>query len=133
MGLLKISSPPAKQHSVRKELLESIGLEYDSDSFQSPTQKKAVYSPESSKRISFLPLSSRAGEHARTTVGALKTEPESSRRRRDSLDRVIAYYHSGVSVLHYYYACYHIVACHNFASRHRRLWLTLLSETISHP
>ncbi|CAA6654504.1 unnamed protein product [Spirodela intermedia] len=90
MGLLKISSPPAKQHSVRKELLESIGLEYDSDSFQSPTQKKAVYSPESSKRISFLPLSSRAGEKVRTTVGALKAvEPESSRRRRDSLDRPI--------------------------------------------
>ncbi|XP_078437688.1 nuclear pore complex protein [Wolffia australiana] len=70
MGLLKISSPPSKQHSVKKELFESIGLEYDSDSFQSPQRRKDV------------------NDLTRTTAGASKSmEPESTRRRRDSLDR----------------------------------------------
>ena len=79
MGHLKISSPPMKQHSVKRELLESIGLDYDSQSFQSPTQRKDVHSLEWSKQTSVPLLSCRE-----TAV-----EPESSRRRRDSLDRVI--------------------------------------------
>uniref|UniRef100_A0A1D1Z7S4 Nuclear pore complex protein Nup214 n=1 Tax=Anthurium amnicola TaxID=1678845 RepID=A0A1D1Z7S4_9ARAE len=90
MAVLNINSPPAKQQNIMKELLESIGLEYDSDFFQSPDPIRSGYSPDSSKKTLFLSSSSRAAkEHTRrSTLSALKTfEPESSRRRRDSLDR----------------------------------------------
>ncbi|MQL77802.1 hypothetical protein Taro_010229 [Colocasia esculenta] len=89
MAVLNINSPPSKRQSITKELLESIGLDYDADSFQSPDPKRAAYSPDSSKKSLFPSSSRQAKEHTRrSTQSTLMTyEPESSRRRRDSLDR----------------------------------------------
>ena len=90
MAVLNIESPPVKKQGAAKELFESIGLPYDGDSFQSPDAKRADLTPDSSKKLP-LSLFSAIKEHPRRNVsGSLKgIEPETARRRRDSLDTVI--------------------------------------------
>lgn len=88
MGLLSVDSP-AKHQNVKKELFESIGIQYDA-SFSSPDVKKAG-DPSSIKKLS--PSSGSVGvkdQSRRRQSSAKKSyEPETARRRRDSLDRVI--------------------------------------------
>ncbi|KAJ8618612.1 hypothetical protein MRB53_014798 [Persea americana] len=91
MAVLNIESPPVKKQGAAKELFESIGLPYDGDSFQSPDAKRADLTPDSSKKLP-LSLFSAIKEHPRRNVsGSLKgIEPETARRRRDSLDTSLA-------------------------------------------
>lgn len=91
MAVLKIDSPPVKPKNVKKELFETIGLPYD-DSFSSPVMSKV--SSTASKNILPSSNSSAARDHQsrRNQLSATKTsEPESARRRRDSLGQVIIY------------------------------------------
>lgn len=86
MGVLSIESP-AKQQNVKKELFEIIGIPYDA-SFSSPDAK--VSDPSSMKRL-LLSSGSAATEDRsrRRQSSAMKSyDPETARRRRDSLDRV---------------------------------------------
>ncbi|MCL7022947.1 hypothetical protein MKW94_015008 [Papaver nudicaule] len=86
MTELKIVSPVKKRQSVTKELLESIGLPYDVDSFNSPDVKRRGRSPDSIKKLPFSSCSFNTKEQFKKS--AMKNvEPETARRRRDSLDR----------------------------------------------
>ncbi|KAI3862828.1 hypothetical protein MKW98_008668 [Papaver atlanticum] len=85
MTELKIESPVKKRQSKTKELLESIGLPYDVDSFNSPDVKRGGRSPDSIKKLSFSSHSFNSKEQFRSATK--NVEPETARRRRDSLDR----------------------------------------------
>ncbi|KAJ4970400.1 hypothetical protein NE237_003499 [Protea cynaroides] len=94
MAALNIKSPSAKQQSVAKELFESIGLAYDGDSFNSPDIKRAVDPPDPVKKLPFSLCSTAVKQQSRRiTSNAIKSyEPETARRKRDSLDRSWASY-----------------------------------------
>ncbi|OVA13799.1 Nuclear pore complex protein [Macleaya cordata] len=86
MAVLKIESPTVKRQNVAKELFESIGLPYDGDSFNSPDVKKGGHTPDSIKKLPFSSCGATTKEQSRRS--AMKNfEPETARRRRDSLDR----------------------------------------------
>ncbi|KAF6163882.1 hypothetical protein GIB67_024737 [Kingdonia uniflora] len=88
MDLLHIESQPVKRQSVAKELFESIGLAYSGDSYSSPDLRKSVCTPDATKKLPFSSCSS-IEEPRRNPSSAMKiSEPETARRRRDSLDRI---------------------------------------------
>nr|XP_043609467.1 nuclear pore complex protein NUP214 isoform X2 [Erigeron canadensis] len=84
MAVLSIETEPVKKQNIKKELFDTIGISYDDTTFSSPGQEKA---PKSSLSIS----SSAAAANTRlnkSPQGAVKSfEPETARRRRDSLDK----------------------------------------------
>ncbi|XP_068661895.1 nuclear pore complex protein NUP214 [Aristolochia californica] len=88
MAMLKIESPPLKRKNVAKELFESIGLAYDvAESFISPVAKRTSNAPESVQNTMASSFTNMKEPSRRNPLSALKgTEPETSRRRRDSLD-----------------------------------------------
>ncbi|KAL5994998.1 hypothetical protein ACLOJK_025056 [Asimina triloba] len=91
MSTLNIESPPVKKKSVAKELFESIGLHYDGDGFQSPELKRSFRTPESIKKLSLSSFSAIKEQSRKNMSSSLKgVEPETARRRRDSLDRSLA-------------------------------------------
>ncbi|KAG8079281.1 hypothetical protein GUJ93_ZPchr0007g5843 [Zizania palustris] len=80
ISALNISSPPTKRGAVAKELFESIGLAHtmDATKFSGSTPSKSV------KRYL-------SREHINNILGPSKSaEPETARRRRESLDRSLA-------------------------------------------
>ncbi|GJZ16630.1 hypothetical protein Tco_0552753 [Tanacetum coccineum] len=84
----RVEPEPAKKQNVKKELFDTIGISYDGSTFSSPGQQKVKEIPPKNQ----LPVPSRsAAVHSgmkKSQVGALKSfEPETARRRRDSLDR----------------------------------------------
>lgn len=83
---LSIDSP-AKGQSVRKELFETIGLSYDGASYKSPAREKADDTPFNKELPVFLAVKERSRRKKPSPVKI--SEPETARRRRDSLDRVI--------------------------------------------
>ncbi|GKA94866.1 hypothetical protein Tco_0816904 [Tanacetum coccineum] len=88
MAALRVEPEPAKKQNVKKELFDTIGISYDGSTFSSPGQQKVKEIPPKNQ----LPVPSRsAAVHSgmkKSQVGALKSfEPETARRRRDSLDR----------------------------------------------
>ncbi|KAJ0021493.1 hypothetical protein Pint_31483 [Pistacia integerrima] len=85
MGVLTIESP-MKQQNVKKELFETIGIPYDA-SFSSPDAK--VTDPSSMKKLLLSSGSAATKDHSRRRQSsAMKSyDPETARRRRDSLDR----------------------------------------------
>uniref|UniRef100_A0A0E0I5U5 Nuclear pore complex protein NUP214 n=1 Tax=Oryza nivara TaxID=4536 RepID=A0A0E0I5U5_ORYNI len=81
ISALNISSPSTKRGSVAKELFESIGLDHTMDAakFSGGTPSKSVKRYPSTR------------EHITSISGPSKTaEPETARRRRESLDRSLA-------------------------------------------
>lgn len=91
MAALKVETEPAKKQNVKKELFDTIGISYDGSTFSSPGQQKVKEIPPKSQLVS----SRSAAVHSdlkKSQVGALKSfEPETARRRRDSLDRVTCF------------------------------------------
>ncbi|XP_042481599.1 nuclear pore complex protein NUP214 isoform X2 [Macadamia integrifolia] len=89
MAVLNIESPSAKRQNVAKELFESIGLEYDGDSFDSPNVKRAIYPPDPVKKLPYSLCGTAVKQQSRRIPSNAKRsyEPETVRRRRDSLDR----------------------------------------------
>ncbi|KAJ6798678.1 nuclear pore complex protein NUP214 [Iris pallida] len=87
MSVLNINSPPVKRQSFAKELFDSIGLPHEASDFHSPDSKTLGPTPDSIERTS---ASSNAIEkyQRKYKSSALKSfEPETARRRRDSLGR----------------------------------------------
>ncbi|XP_059281673.1 nuclear pore complex protein NUP214 isoform X2 [Lycium ferocissimum] len=76
---------PAKGQNVRKELFETIGLSYDGASYNSPVRGKAVDTL-FNKELS-VPLAVKEQSRRKQTSHGKSSEPETARRRRDSLDR----------------------------------------------
>ncbi|XP_027770395.1 nuclear pore complex protein NUP214 isoform X5 [Solanum pennellii] len=81
---LSIDSP-AKGQNIRKELFETIGLSYDGASHKSPAREKAENTPFNKELSVFLAVKERSRRKKPSPVKSL--EPETARRRRDSLDR----------------------------------------------
>ncbi|XP_069149411.1 nuclear pore complex protein NUP214 isoform X3 [Solanum lycopersicum] len=81
---LSIDSP-AKGQNIRKELFETIGLPYDGASHKSPAREKAENTPFNKELSVFLAVKERSRRKKPSPVKSL--EPETARRRRDSLDR----------------------------------------------
>ena len=92
MAVLSIESPVKKQN-VKKELFDTIGIPYDA-SFSSPVVTK-VGDPSSMKKLSLSSDSDSAAAAAahqsrrHQSSGMKSYDPETARRRRDSLDRVM--------------------------------------------
>ncbi|CAN0887469.1 Nuclear pore complex protein NUP214 [Linum grandiflorum] len=85
MALLRVQSP-VKQKNIKKELFETIGIPYDA-SFSSPQADKGDHGSPFRRPIMSGSNTSKQQSRRRQS-GALKaSEPESSRRRRDSLDQ----------------------------------------------
>ncbi|KAK1316234.1 hypothetical protein QJS10_CPA05g00642 [Acorus calamus] len=85
MAELNIDQSSVRHHSIKKELFDSIGLTQDDNHFQSPDVKRLGFTPDSIQRSSSFSASK---EHPRRYSNALKgCEPETTRRRRESLDR----------------------------------------------
>lgn len=92
MDTLKITSPSVKRHSIAKDLLNSIGVDhYHTDSFESPNVQKTEFFPETSKKIPLPSLPNTQRGYATKNLSDTKKsfEPETARRRRDSLNSVI--------------------------------------------
>ncbi|KAF8082415.1 hypothetical protein N665_0827s0018 [Sinapis alba] len=85
MTLLKIDSPVKK--NVKQELFETIGIPYDA-SFNSPDAVKANTASSAKKLLlSSIPVSINAQSRQRQSSGTKSSDPETARRRRESLDR----------------------------------------------
>ncbi|XP_056175988.1 nuclear pore complex protein NUP214 isoform X2 [Syzygium oleosum] len=90
MSVLSIESPSVKQN-VKKELFDEIGISYDA-SFCSPDVTKVSESP-GDKKIMLSNTIATKDHSRRNQTSALKPcEPETARRRRDSLDQNWASY-----------------------------------------
>lgn len=88
MTMLSIDSTVKKQN-VKKELFEAIGIPYDSASVSSPTISNTSDTP-SMKNFLVSSSSANKDQSRRNQLSALKSyEPETVRRRRDSLGQVI--------------------------------------------
>lgn len=103
MTLLKIDSPSPKEHSVKKELFETIGIPYDA-SFISPVVTKV--SDALNNKSSVSSGSSAGKDQSRRKSGDWKTnnEQETARRRRDSLDQV-CFHHLSLNFSFIIYRC----------------------------
>ncbi|XP_039159792.1 nuclear pore complex protein NUP214 isoform X2 [Eucalyptus grandis] len=90
MSVLSIESPSVKQN-IKKELFDEIGISYDA-SFCSPDVTKVSESP-GDKKITLSNTVATKDHSRRNQTSALKpSEPETARRRRDSLDQSWASY-----------------------------------------
>lgn len=88
MAVLSIESP-VKRQNVKKELFETIGIPYDA-SFSSPDAAKVIDTSSSKKLLLSSGSAAAKDQSRRNKLSAMKSyEPETARRRRDSLDRVI--------------------------------------------
>ncbi|KAK6145028.1 hypothetical protein DH2020_021848 [Rehmannia glutinosa] len=85
MAALSINS--SEKHDVKKQLFESIGLSYTVDTERSPARNRTLGTP-SNKELLITPGSTAAKEQSRRSQAsfAKSYEPETARRRRDSLD-----------------------------------------------
>nr|POE78244.1 isoform 2 of nuclear pore complex protein [Quercus suber] len=86
MAVLNIGAP-VKQQNVKKELFETMGIPYDA-SFSSPDATKVSDTPSTKKLLHSSGSTGAKDESRRKQLSAMKSsEPETVRRRRDSLDR----------------------------------------------
>lgn len=86
MALLSIESP-VKQQNVKKELFETLGIPYDA-SFSSPDVTKVRDQSSIKKLIHSSGSAATKDQLRRRQSSAMKSyDPETARRRRDSLDR----------------------------------------------
>ena len=87
MTYLKIDSPVKK--NVKQELFETIGIPYDA-SFSSPDAVKAKNASSAKNLLlSSIPASINQQSRQRQSSAMKNSDPETARRRRESLDRVI--------------------------------------------
>ncbi|CAA7015464.1 unnamed protein product [Microthlaspi erraticum] len=85
MTFLKIESPVKK--NVKQELFETIGIPYDA-SFSSPEAVKAKNTSSAKNLLlSSIPASINAQSRQRQSSATKSSDPETARRRRESLDR----------------------------------------------
>lgn len=88
MAVLNVKSPPAKQESLKKQLFDSIGIS-DPVDYMSSTSTRKVVEPSSNKNRSVSSSGAARNESRRNVSSSLGShDPETARRRRDSLDRV---------------------------------------------
>lgn len=86
MAFLNVGSP-VKQQNIKKELFETIGIPYDA-SFSSPDVTKVSDTPSTKKLLLSSGSTAAKDQSRRNQLSAIKSsEPETARRRRDSLDR----------------------------------------------
>ncbi|OMO81074.1 Nuclear pore complex protein [Corchorus capsularis] len=86
MAMLSVESP-VKQQNVKKELFQTIGLAYDA-SFNSPDVSKPSNTSSVGKLVLSSGSASSRNQSRRNQSSALKSsDPETARRRRDSLDQ----------------------------------------------
>ncbi|GAB2250472.1 hypothetical protein Droror1_Dr00016722 [Drosera rotundifolia] len=84
MTALKLKSPETKKEDFRKQLFETIGIPYNDVHLNSPDKAEKIVEPPS--RNSFpSPPSSIRDKSSRNQITSSSQEPETSRRRRDSL------------------------------------------------
>lgn len=87
MSDLNIDSSTDRRN-VRKELFETIGLSYDDTAYSTPAKEMVLSTPLNRERsVSF---AAKEQSLRKQTDAAKSSEPETARRRRDSLDRVIS-------------------------------------------
>ncbi|CAN6443077.1 unnamed protein product [Victoria cruziana] len=86
MAALNIAPSTVKRHEATKELFESIGLAYNEDVFQSPQFNRADSAVNLSKKPLIFSLFSSDREE-KLPNNFLHLEPNSTRRRRDSVDQ----------------------------------------------
>ena len=87
MAVLSIESPSVKKQNVRRELFEAIGIPYNSASFSSPDEK---ITGDTQYLLTSSCSNAVKGQPRRNQSSAVRGyESEISRRRRDSLDRVM--------------------------------------------
>ncbi|CAI9263043.1 unnamed protein product [Lactuca saligna] len=79
MAVLSIETGPTKKQNVKKELFDTIGISYDN----SPSQEKSRSVPPKSQLV----ISSNSSTKKSQQSAVKTSEPETARRRRDSLDR----------------------------------------------
>ncbi|KAK9750101.1 hypothetical protein RND81_02G173400 [Saponaria officinalis] len=85
MAVLSVKSPPAKQACVKKQVFETIGLPCPDDNLTSPHVAKIFDSPPN--KLPLVSGSAATHEFKRNQLSGRSSDPETSRRRRDSLDR----------------------------------------------
>ncbi|XP_019155600.1 PREDICTED: nuclear pore complex protein NUP214 isoform X2 [Ipomoea nil] len=84
MSDLNIDSSTDRRN-VRKELFETIGLSYDDTAYSTPAKEMVLSTPLNKERsVSF---AAKEQSWRKQTDAAKSSEPETARRRRDSLDR----------------------------------------------
>lgn len=87
MEALSLKSQTEERKNV-KELFETIGIPYEA-AFGSPDMKGFMKTPPSKKTL-FSDLTANKDQSRRNQASAMKCfEPETARRRRDSLDQVL--------------------------------------------
>ncbi|ONK62815.1 uncharacterized protein A4U43_C07F8420 [Asparagus officinalis] len=88
MSELNLNSVPVKRRSITKELFESIGLSDENMSFESPACKRSSLAPYSTRRTPPSVTGAISDHLSKKILSAAKAfEPETARRRRDSLDK----------------------------------------------
>ncbi|XP_020552303.1 nuclear pore complex protein NUP214 isoform X2 [Sesamum indicum] len=89
MAALSIES--SGKHDMKKQLFESIGLSYVGDTMTSPTRTRTSSTPSDQKHfIASGYIASKQQSRRNQASSAKSYEPETARRRRDSLDRTWA-------------------------------------------
>jgi len=88
MAVLNVKSPPAKQESLKKQLFDSIGISDPVDHISSTSTRQMVEPLSSKNRL--VSSSGAARKESRRSIGSGlgSHNPETARRRRDSLDKV---------------------------------------------
>ncbi|XP_017218330.1 nuclear pore complex protein NUP214 isoform X1 [Daucus carota subsp. sativus] len=89
MAVLSIESPSIKKPNVKRDLFETIGIPYNDASYNSPGSERKT-SNTSSKQGRLSLSNSVAGKEQswrKDSTRLKSSEPETARRRRDSLDR----------------------------------------------
>ncbi|RZS08089.1 hypothetical protein BHM03_00039020 [Ensete ventricosum] len=86
MTLLNINNP-TKRVGVTRELFESIGLADEGITLKSPDVRSPFHSPDSVKRIISADFSSKDYPRRAASSALSTTEPETTRRRGDSLQK----------------------------------------------
>uniref|UniRef100_A0A803LXZ4 Nuclear pore complex protein NUP214 n=1 Tax=Chenopodium quinoa TaxID=63459 RepID=A0A803LXZ4_CHEQI len=87
MAVLSIKSPPTKQATVKQQVFESIGIPYPDGPLRSPSTVKVMNSPSNRHPLVLCSGETRNDSKRIQLTGVSNPEPETARRRRDSLDR----------------------------------------------
>ncbi|XP_021759023.1 nuclear pore complex protein NUP214-like [Chenopodium quinoa] len=87
MAVLSMKSPPTKQATVKQQVFESIGIPYPDGPLRSPGTVKVMNSPSNRHPLVLCSSETRSDFKRIQLTGVSNPEPETARRRRDSLDR----------------------------------------------
>lgn len=87
MAALSIES--SAKHDAKRKLFELIGLSYVGDSHRSPGRDSTFSTPHKEQLITSSSAGTKEQSRRNQTSNTKKFEPETARRRRDSLDRVM--------------------------------------------